>query len=230
MGLIPLPPVPHTRPSYLSLRVWKNLQNELVELKSSRDRLQATIQPPDFFTSIAWQALWNGFREAYRRHAYDRALLETGRTAARKRSIKIAHSGEIPAILNWANLPPYPEPVSDEQKLRIIYLIYCTTTNQFYVGQTIQGLARLRQHSADLRAQRHSRQLMQHTWERYARFFVARILEYVPPNQDLSEREAHWLNALQAYTHGFNGDIDLSGLRPREFISPLLTQFSVALI
>jgi hypothetical protein len=226
---ISLPPVPMVRPSYLSKRLWEELQEELSDILARHERLQATIKKPDFFTAVAWQALPNEFLDISRRHAYDRALLEAGKSAARSRRIRMAQPGEIPRILNWAELPTEPESQSGEQKNRFIYLIYCVVTNQYYVGQTVHGLARFRQHSADLRAQRHSRQLMQHAWERHARFFVARIIEYVPTGIDLSQREEHWMKLLKPFSYGFNGDSDLSGLaRIRDFISPLLAQIATS--
>ena len=225
--------MPATRPPNLTRRAWNELQTELREIKTFHTEHQATTKRPEFFPPNAWQALQNKLCEISLRHAYDRALLAAGEHAARHSDIRMAQSREIPSILNWVELPVPEEPQDNERKSIFIYLIYCIATNQYYVGQTITGINRWKQHSANLRAEKHTSALMQHVWNRHADSFVARIVEYIPTAHELSNRERYWIVRLEAVTHGFNNGSSKTifpRLRPRDYVSPLLTQIAAHLI
>lgn len=88
-----------------------------------------------------------------------------------------------------------------------IYLITCTANGKVYVGSTGNFAKRWAVHRCHLRAGKHSNRHLNFAWKKYGESsFVFSVLEQVEDPDKLTEREQHYIDALNACDcgKGFN--------------------------
>ena len=86
-----------------------------------------------------------------------------------------------------------------------VYAIFNRNNNHAYVGSSINIEERWRNHRQCLKSGRHHAPKLLAAWSRDgAEAFLFEVLE-LADQDDLCEREQHWMDALEAYGTGYNG-------------------------
>lgn len=86
-----------------------------------------------------------------------------------------------------------------------IYRIYCTSTKQNYIGQSIDSKKRWAQHVNELRkGKHHSHKLQEAYWNFGESCLRFEVLENDIDISDMTSREAYWMKEHEGYTKGFN--------------------------
>jgi group I intron endonuclease len=90
-----------------------------------------------------------------------------------------------------------------------IYLIFCLANQRVYIGQSKNVKARLGQHQASLRGNRHSNDYLQKAYNKYGvDMFVFRPCEYPEDTspENLTAREKYWIEQFDSMNprRGFN--------------------------
>jgi hypothetical protein len=113
-----------------------------------------------------------------------------------------------------------------------IYRIYCTSTKQSYIGQTIHAEKRWSQHIAELRTGKHHNHKLQDAFWKYGETCLQfEIIEDNLEADNLTNREAYWMKEYKGYGDGLNvayvghpnGKPDVAvSQRPKEIAPPSL--------
>lgn len=86
-----------------------------------------------------------------------------------------------------------------------IYLIETPANGKQYVGSAVDLMARWSTHISHLRGGVHSNVHLQRAWAKYGvDGFRFSVVEFVDDLAKLTEREQHWIDALDVYRHGYN--------------------------
>lgn len=88
-----------------------------------------------------------------------------------------------------------------------IYVIKCTNSPRVYVGSAVNLRGRWCDHKGAARAGVHHSILLQRSWDKYGEeAFWFEVLEFVEDKQNLTVREQHWIDRLNACDRlfGFN--------------------------
>lgn len=88
-----------------------------------------------------------------------------------------------------------------------IYCIRNNTTNERYIGSSVNTDARWLLHKTKLNRNCHHAPKLQRAWDTYGSDgFVFEIIERVidPQNKTLVQREQHWIDYYDSYRHGYN--------------------------
>jgi len=86
-----------------------------------------------------------------------------------------------------------------------IYSITHRESGRVYVGQTVSFRLRWNGHRVQANAGKHCNPHLQRAWSKHGEHaFVFDVLEIVADASLLTEREQHWINALDAVASGFN--------------------------
>lgn len=90
-----------------------------------------------------------------------------------------------------------------------IYMIKNMIDGQSYVGSSSCVYDRLKSHVTFLVSKTHINKSLQESWNTHGgTAFVFSVLEVVPEDQDLGEREIHWIRKMGAQSDGFNTKTD----------------------
>lgn len=93
------------------------------------------------------------------------------------------------------------------EKIAGVYRIDCLENGKFYVGSTVDLLARKWKHLTELRQGQHGNSYLQRAWNKYGEsVFSWSIVEIVEDFSLLMEREQHWLDVTGCHQEdiGFN--------------------------
>lgn len=84
--------------------------------------------------------------------------------------------------------------------MKAIYEIRCILTNKIYVGSTLNHLKREKDHFNNLKKNKHHNKKLQNAYNKYgSEYFKFTIIEEVSDDENLIEREQHYIDTLEPF-------------------------------
>lgn len=108
-----------------------------------------------------------------------------------------------------------------------VYILRNLSTGKVYVGSSVNGQRRLRQHERDLREQQHVNKYLQFAWNKHGKEDFLFVIHEECTEENRVEREQWWIDHLQASnpTFGYNISHSVVSTAPAPLRSRISKQY-----